>query len=177
MTSAVGGYWLQLRSEEYEAVRFALTAACQNIGVVGKLEIWKIDNPDLIQKYEQASTDMLKINSFLSIDSLPAGNSIKSICSKGYNMGSSPNAGALFTTGTVLLSNKSAAFTGELQFLMFEVAVGRSFAFDGSLAAAFIPPGYDSLYIPDQPLDKSRDGKFSLHKYQNAPNFDKRDST
>lgn len=175
MASVVGGHWLETRSDEYEAVRFALSAASQHVGAVSKLEVWKIDNPDLNYKYERKSSGMLRLQSFVSADTLSSENTVEAVCSRGYYLGVGPNAGALFTTGVINLPNRDATFAGDLQFILFEVAVGRSFAFDGGLATAIIPPGYDSLYIPEQPLDRNKDGKFSLQEYQTAASFDNRD--
>lgn len=175
MTSVVGGHWLETRSDEYEAVRFAISAASQHVGAVSKLEVWKIDNPDLNYKYERKSSGMLRLQSFVSADTLSSENTVEAVCSRGYYLGVGPNAGALFTTGVINLPNRDATFAGDLQFILFDVAVGRSYAFDGGLATAVIPPGYDSLYIPEQPLDRNKDGKFSLQEYQTAASFDNRD--
>eukprot|EP01033_Poteriospumella_lacustris_P007176 gene7176-5167_t len=175
MASVVGGHWLETRSDEYEAVRFAISAASQHIGALSKLEVWKIDNPDLNYKYERKSSGMSRLQSFVSADTLSSENTVEAVCSRGYYLGVGPNAGALFTTGVINLPNRDATFAGDLQFILFDVAVGRSFAFDGGLATAVIPPGYDSLYVPEHPLDRNKDGKFSLQEYQTAASFDNRD--
>jgi hypothetical protein len=175
MSSVVGGHWLESRSEEYESVRFILSAASQHIGAISKLEVWKIDNPDLNYKFERKSSGMMRLQSLVSTENMSSENSVEAICSRGYYLGLGQSAGALFTTGLINLPNKDATFASDIQFVLFDIAVGRSFAFDGSLVSATIPPGYDSLYIPDQPLDRNRDGKFSLQEYQNAASFDNRD--
>jgi hypothetical protein len=152
-----------------------LSAASQHIGAISKLEVWKIDNPDLNYKFERKSSGMMRLQSLVSTENMSSENSVEAICSRGYYLGLGQSAGALFTTGLINLPNKDATFASDIQFVLFDIAVGRSFAFDGSLVSATIPPGYDSLYIPDQPLDRNRDGKFSLQEYQNAASFDNRD--
>eukprot|EP00981_Chlorochromonas_danica_P002113 scaffold424_cov165-Ochromonas_danica.AAC.13 len=85
--------------------------------------------------------------------------------------------GGLMIPAGVITSPGEVLFHQEACYLLLDVAVGRSYVFDGNPTNTPIPPGYDSLYIPDQPLDRNRDGKFSLQEYQKAANFDFRSSS
>jgi hypothetical protein len=175
VTGALSGHWLEVKSEEYDYVRFILTTSFQNAGIVDNLQIWKIENPDLVYKYERKSSGMQRVHSLVSVESLASENSIESLCTRGYYLGKSSHAGALFSTGAIYLPNKDIIYTKEYQYAFFEIAIGRSYAYDGNLMNVKIPTGYDSLYIPEQPLDRNQDGKFSLQEYRNAATFDDRD--
>lgn len=176
MTGVVAGHWLDPQTEEFDLVRFQVISAAQHLGVLVRLEVWKIENPDLLVKYDRRSHGMLKVQTFVPVDSLSADNSVEAVCSRGYHLGYGASAGAMFTSGILHLPNKESTFSRDLQFLFLEIAVGRSYVYDGSLNAATVPAGYDSLYIPEQPLDRNHDGKFSLQEYQSAASFDNRDS-
>lgn len=109
----------------------------------------------------------------MPLESLSGENSIEAVSSRGFFFS---KGGMVFSTGVVHLSTKEALFDTELNFLMSEIAIGRSFVYDGNLNAVTVPPGYDSIYVPDQPLDRNKDGKFSLQEYQLAAQFENRDS-
>ena len=78
----------------------------------------------------------------------------------------------IFDTGVIALGTHSEP--REAVFIYTDVAVGRAFVYDGNPEMKDIPQGYDSFYIPSQPLDRNKDGEFSLEEYHQAASFDGR---
>eukprot|EP01031_Cornospumella_fuschlensis_P028443 gene28443-34337_t len=172
---ARGGYWLETQSAEYDLVKYHLITATQTLGTVEKLSVWKIINPEVQYKFERKSSGMLRLHSFYDAEHCVGVNSLENVCTHGFQV-DPVDPGIIVPVGIV-------PPLGDLQqpkeccYVMLDVAVGRSFVFDGTDSETPIPHGYDSLYVPDQPLDRNKDGKFSLQEYQNAANFDFRSSS
>jgi len=59
-SSIIGGHWVDVKSEEFDTVRFQIIASLHGSGIVDKLAIWKIEPADLNYKYEKKSSGMLK---------------------------------------------------------------------------------------------------------------------
>jgi hypothetical protein len=175
-SSTTGGHWVETQSPEFDSVRYLLTAASAHLGTIDKLTVWKINNLDLQYKFERRSSGMLRLFGWLNTDSLTAENSLEHLINRGFTFDSSKQRGLSFTTGNIK-SIPDYAIGTELCFVFFEAAVGRAFVYDRDIAQALIPHGYDSLYISPKPLDRNRDGKFSLHEYQLAASFDNRESS
>ena len=172
---ASNGYWLDVTSPEYDYVRYHLTASTAHLGVIEKLNIWKINNSELQYRYERRCNGMLKISSWYNAEDLDYDNSLEQVCMRGFHVDPSKAKGIILPTGIISLDDESSVNYDQC-FMLLEIAIGRSFVYDGNLMRAQIPQGYDSLYLPDQPLDRNKDGKFSLQEYQNAATFDQRDS-
>jgi hypothetical protein len=181
-----GGQWLQKGTPEFDQVFFYLKSCLpnipyqNNIGVesygtsdleIDTLEVWRIDNPDHAYRYERRTKNLLK----LACWTMPNTdlNSVESICTNGFRI--PPDASGLgFTTGLIDLPtyrNNSKTYT----YIYSEIGVGRAFVCDN--IEAEIPNGFDSLYITPQPLDRNRDGKFSLSEYRTAARFEYRQAT
>ncbi len=84
----------------------------------------------------------------------------------------------LFETGVMDLQKNivSSQDQAEKILLYCEVAVGRSYVYDGNPNLRQIPEGYNSFYIPTKQLDRNNDGDFNLEEYHAAANFDGRDA-
>lgn len=187
--TSAGGQWLQKGTPEFDQVFFHLKSCLSNttyqnkntsIGVEShgsselefdSFEVWRIDNPDLAYRYERRSKNLLK----LACWTMPNNelNSIESICTNGFKFPPDVN-GLEFTTGLIDLPtyrNSSKTYT----YIYSEIGVGRAFVCDN--IEAEIPNGFDSLYITPQPLDRNRDGKFSLSEYRTAARFEYRQAT
>jgi hypothetical protein len=151
-------------------------------GDISKLEIWKIENLDLSFRYDRRTTNMLKLASWMNSNALVNDNTIESVCNRGYSFARTLNNGMEFSNGVIDFNNAhEISMSREYSFIYSEIAVGRSFVQDGDFSRnkqnqPCVPLGYDSLYVPEQPLDRDQDGKFSLTEYQAAANFDNRDS-
>lgn len=172
---ASNGFWLDSTSPEYDYVRYQLTASTSHLGIIEKLNIWKINNSELQYRYERRCNGMLKITSWFNAEYLDVDNNLEQICMRGFQFDPNHNHGMEFPTGIIRFHDDSYTSLDHC-FLLVELGIGRSFVYDGNLAKAQIPQGYDSLYLPEQPLDRNKDGKFSLQEYQSAATFDQRDS-
>lgn len=173
--ASLGGHWVESQSAEYDLVRYQLTAALANLGTVEKLSVWKIENMELNYKYERRSNGMLRLTGWQNAESLSGENSLEQICARGFHFDPALAKGLTLATG-IIEPLAEYALSMEQCFMFYEMAVGKSFVYDGDLSQAEIPQGYDSLYIPPKPLDRNRDGKFSLQEYQSAATFDQRTS-
>jgi hypothetical protein len=172
---STNGFWLESNSPEYDLVKYHLTASTSQLGILEKLNIWKINNTELQYRYERRTNGMLKVQGWHDAENLDKENSLEQLCIRGFHLDPIASKGMEFSTGIINLDD---AVSGLDQcFLLLEIAIGRSFVYDGNLSQASIPHGYDSLYIPDQPLDRNKDGKFSLQEYQSAATFDNRNPT
>jgi hypothetical protein len=169
------GYWLESNSPEHDYVRYNLTSSTAHLGIIEKLNIWKINNTELQYRYERRTNGMLKVQGWYDAEDLDSENSLEQICIRGFHVDPSVAKGMEFSTGIIHFDDETYASLDHC-FLLLEIAIGRSFVYDGNLSEASLPHGYDSLYLPEKPLDRNKDGKFSLQEYQNAATFDHRNS-
>ena len=181
---ASAGYWLKLDSEEANFIVNYINACLYGRGEVGKIEIWKIENSELKIRYERRGGNSLKIVALDDATALGNENSIQDVCARGFVF-RSPPGGKVFTTGLLpALSRKdygsnvaSADSDIEYSIIYSEVAIGRSKVCDEAEITLPVPPGYDSFYISQKPLDRNQDGEFSLLEYKQAANFDNRSAS
>ena len=177
-------------SVEYDQVHYYLKASCLQLAshVIEKVEVWKVENLDLNYQYQQRTKNMMKLASWIDHKSLDATtNSLEMICERGFEFDgdtTKQGQGMTFSTGVLeQLSDKQFKERSEEEdqiFVYSEIAVGRSFIYDGESSGhenKNIPAGYDSLYISRHALDRNRDGVFSLQEYQAAANFEGRDAS
>jgi len=169
---SVGGHWLESNSTEYDLIRYYLTSSTENIGNIEKLSVWKIENHELIYKFEKRSSGMLRLHGWLKADDLTGENNLEQLCLKGFSFEALPKAGMEFNVGSVRLGdNKNQP--DEFCFLFYDIAVGRSKIFEGSVE---IPDGYDSLYFPPHVVDRTKEGNVVLKDYKTAAQVDQRPS-
>ena len=194
------GSWLKEDDEAFERCKQLLLASLpnSNIGTISSLQIWEVDCDDIatryitiiitiiyiiiitiitinpITRYERRSSELNKVSCFVSSKDLTFDNSIQSVIQNGYSF-KHTNGRMLFSTGiideTVFQTNVNSEYT----FILTEVAVGRAFVCDDTSKMVKVPNGYDSFYIPPLPLDRNKDGEFSLSEYRAAACFDNRD--
>ncbi len=180
-SEAAGGYWLEKNNSEYDQIHYYLKACIMDQGEINKLEIWKIENLDLSFRYDRRTTNMLKLACWTNTNHLVNDNSVESVCNRGFSFNKTLNNGLEFTNGVIEFNHaEEISVAKEFAFIYSEIAVGRSFVYDGDLQSRqpqpCVPAGYDSLYVPNMPLDRDNDGKFSLNEYQAAATFDNRDA-
>jgi hypothetical protein len=172
----VGGHWVESHTAEYDLVRYHLSTACAHLGVVEKVTVWKIENMELQYKYERRSSGMLRLSGWMNCEQLSHDNSLEQLSTRGFYYDPAKLRGMEFPTG-IIKSIPEYSHGIEYCFLFYDIAIGRSFVHDRDTSHAAIPTGYDSLYLSSKPLDRNKDGKFSLHEYQSAAQFDNRSSS
>ena len=174
------GFWLNREKDasEYDQIHYYLRASTFGASI-SKFEVWKIQNLEFTYQYQNHTKSLQKLASWTNARKLDGNtNNLEAICEQGFNF---DNKGMEFQTG-VIEEARNCGDPGEADrehtFVYSEVAVGRSFVYSNDLidreSVVDIPPGYDSLYIPSKPLDRDKDGKFSLAEYQSAARFDDR---
>ena len=189
------GSWLKEDDEAYESCKQLLLASLPNssIGTISSLQIWEVDSDDIatryttllsllldiiniitINRYERRSSELNKVSCFVSSKDLTFDNSIQSVLQNGYSF-KHTNGRMLFSTGIIDETMFQTQINSEYTFILTEVAVGRSFVCDDTSKMVQVPNGYDSFYIPPLPLDRNKDGEFSLSEYRAAACFDNRD--
>ena len=182
-SSNAGGYWLEKNNSEYDQVHYYLKACVMDQGEITKLEIWKIENLDMAFRYERKTSNMLKLATWTSTKGLPGDNTVEGVCNHGFSFDKTLNNGAEFVNGVIDFSAQRSddiSLNKDYSFIYSEIAVGRSFVYDNDLRKRqpqpCVPVGYDSLYLPANPLDRDNNGEFSLQEYHLAANFDNRDA-
>lgn len=168
-----GGYWLDHKNAEFDQIQYYLKTCLLDRGVAQNLEVWKIENAEGNYKYERKTSNMLKVACWVHSNSIE-GCTLEDICTRGVRFDKNEAGGMEFKTGVIEFSSELALYTSYC-LVYFEVAVGRSYVFDGDVKTKKLPAGYDSFYIPPFPLDRNNDGEFDLQEYQAAAHFDDRD--
>ena len=168
------GHWIESNSAEYDLVRFQLLSSINENAIIDKLTIWKLDNPELVYRYERRSNGMNRQLSWFNADKSNSYNTLERICSTGFSCDEQTVPGLQFSIGVI--DDTELSYNKENCFVLLDLAIGRSFIYDGPRQRANIPAGYDSLYLAPQALDRNRDGKFSAEEYNSAATFDNRNS-
>jgi hypothetical protein len=140
--------------------------------VASDLQIWKIINAETTAKFDRRSGSMLRVPCWVDSSTLPDGDNLDSICNHGFKF--QGISGFTFRSGVNDFGVEKTPIT--CQAMYCEVAVGRSHVTDADPEVTRIPPGFDSLYISREKLDRNGDGEFSIAEYQAAANFDYRDA-
>lgn len=145
---------------------------CAPNNTIDSLEVWKIDNLEVTGIYERRAVGLLRVSAWVDPADIEGG-TIEDVSKNGFSF--SQSGGMLFETGVLRLVGTPKGEYSERVMLYTEVAVGRPFVYDGNPGMRRVPGGYDSFYIPSQPLDRNNDGQFSLEEYHAAAQFDGRD--
>jgi hypothetical protein len=113
---------------------------------VKDVSIWVISNPQLNVKFERRSASLLTLASWVDVNSLEErdGNAVQEVCQRGFRMAA--DKPLALKVGAISFDDRSQV---QHQYLLCNVAVGRSFVQDGPDAERKLPPGYDSLYLHD----------------------------
>ena len=194
--NSLPGYWLNETSDEFHQLKHyllmyvsqlqnssvlkvgfsyklaCLARRCTPNSTLDSMEVWKIDNLEVAGTYERRAVGLLRVSTWVDPADIEGG-TIEDVSRSGFNF--SQSGGMVFETGVLQLANTLKGEYNEKVLLYTEVAVGRSFVYDGNPGMRRIPEGYDSFYIPSQPLDRNNDGEFSLEEYHAAAQFDGRD--
>ena len=145
---------------------------CTPSVTIDNIEVWKIDNLEVNGIYERRAAGLLRVSTWVDPADIEGG-TIEDVSRSGFNF--TESGGMVFETGVVRFPNTLKGVFNERVLLYTEAAVGRSFVYDGNPGMRRIPAGYNSFYLPSQPLDRNKDGEFSLEEYHAAAQFDGRD--
>ena len=145
----------------------------QKTGTASNLDIWKIINAETSYKFSRRAGSMLRMPCWTETGALPEGDSLDSICASGFRF--QGESGYCFRSGANDFGVSEDEGPQSCQALYSEVAVGRARVTDADPTLTRIPPGFDSFYVSQQPLDRNRDGVFSISEYHHAATFSSRD--
>ena len=137
-------------------------------GIVSDLTVTRIDNPELTSSFERKTGGLLRVPSWVNAEDLPEDNSLEEIGLYGFQLQNTK--GMSFSTGIVDMFPT----TTMKQFVYCEVAVGRARVCDPEEISAVtaIPAGFDSLYVPQERVDRDNNGEVTMEEYDAAANFD-----
>jgi hypothetical protein len=165
-----GGRKLE-ESEELNDIKYHLQLTTNGNLAFVEFDVWKIENLANSLQFERDYSDCLKVCSWLKSVDLGYDNNIELVSKKGITFPQS--SGMKISTGRLEL--KPIIRNGkpvDMLLIFCDVAVGKALVVDESSLQDPLPDGYDSYYCPSQPLDRDKDGSFSLSEYAAAANFD-----
>jgi hypothetical protein len=165
-----GGKKIDPDSDEAGFVKFQYILGINGAYEVSNFEVWKLENLDNSLQFEKKMKSLLKVASWIRTSSLTHENNIENLSKRGFVF--PQQDGMTFPTGNIdLVMNSSSQ---EIVYVFCDVAVGKALIVEKEDISKDIPEGYDSFYIPGKPLDRNKDGEFSLGEYQAAASFDGR---
>ena len=131
----------------------------------------------MTSNFDRQTGGLLRLPSWVQAEELPEDNSLEEICLYGFQLHNT--SGMSFSTGNVDMQPDAAAVK---QLVYCEVAVGRARVCDPAdivvpttaAATVCIPQGYDSLYVPQERVDRNGDGELTMEEYDAATDFDLR---
>ncbi|KAK1947316.1 Zinc finger protein CONSTANS-LIKE 4 [Phytophthora citrophthora] len=139
-------------SKEFARVKYLLQCSLPGYRVHEGVVIWDMRNPSLVAQYEQHSTGLLELESWVAMNDIGA--DMGDVHSYGFTSLDANQTGMKFTTGNLQLSaplDQSAEAkkpSSTRQFVLCKIAVGRSLAIRGEdEAKGRLPPGYHSYYL------------------------------
>lgn len=155
-----------------------LIRCLNSLGLVSDLNIWRIDNAQVTSDFDRTTGGLLRLPAWVNTEELPEDNCLDEICQYGFQLHNTK--GMSFSTGNIpnLIPNADVA----QQLVYCELAVGRARVCDPaeiaptSTEAVIIPEGYDSLYVPQERVDRNNDGELTMDEYDAAANFEFRDA-
>lgn len=170
------GHWLDDDNDSYESCKQLILASIPNgdINSISNLQVWQVDSENITTRYDRRSSDLNKVSCFVNSADLTFDNTIQNVIQNGFSF-KHTNGKMLFTTGILDASIFSSQVKTDFTFILTELAIGKSYVSDDVSKMASLPTGYDSFYIPPLPLDRNKDGEFSLSEYRAAACFDNRD--
>ena len=146
------GFWIDQLSDEYNVVYSNVSANLGNQLCIANLEVWKIDNPLLRNKFDHQNGNTLQVQSWLNVKDIFRGTE--------QDILSSIHGGFAFPVGTKGMKFVTNYFDGIDEgsnvdidkvygFIMCVLAVGRSYVVNSSSPMDKIPDNYDSMYLTD----------------------------
>ncbi|RLN71719.1 hypothetical protein BBJ29_006916 [Phytophthora kernoviae] len=141
-------------SKEFARVKYLLQCSLPGYRVHEGVVIWDMRNPSLVAQYEQHTTGLLELESWVAVNDLGA--EMGDVHSYGFTSLDANQTGMKFTTGNLQLSappplepsaegNKA---TSTRQLVLCKIAVGRSLVIrEEEEAKARLPVGYHSYYL------------------------------
>ena len=108
--------------------------------------IWDMRNPEVVSKYEQHSSGLLELDSWVATQDLGPDNCMKDVYSCGFTSPTKPSQTIKVTTGNLKMDGTK----GHGQYVLCKIAVGRSYAVDKGSDTNHLPSGYNSFYIRNE---------------------------
>ena len=167
---------LEPDSEEYAAVRCMLSNSTQGQGTVSGVVVQKVNCPEVYKRFDRACRKKLKVIGWSNMHEFSSDNDAENISKRGLVLNKGIG-GFEFRVGVVNESLVPKLMDPHVEhtLLYSNIAVGRSYVDDKKLHDKVLPQGYDSFYVPLNPLDRNGDGHFDIFEYQQAVSFDERD--
>eukprot|EP00644_Phytophthora_capsici_P018512 jgi/Phyca11/556876/estExt2_Genewise1Plus.C_PHYCAscaffold_970031 len=139
-------------TKEFARVKYLLQCSLPGYRLHEGVVIWDMRNPSLVAQYEQHTTGMLELESWVAMNDIGA--DMGDVHSYGFTSLDANQTGMKFTTGNLQLSaplnqsSDSKKPSSTRQFVLCKIAVGRSLVIRGEdEATGRLPPGYHSYYI------------------------------
>ena len=162
-------------SEEYAAVRCMLSNSTQGRGTVSGVVVQKVNCPEIYKRSDRNCRKKLKVIGWSNIHTLGSDNDAENISKRGFVLGRDWVALNSVSASCPSLSCRSSwtrmwSTRWFIQTLLWAVLMWMTRS-----STKTLPEGYDSFYVPPQPLDRDDDGHFDIFEYQQAVSFDDRD--
>lgn len=164
-----GGRRVEPETDDFNTLKHQLHLATNGDFGFVVFDLWKIENLESVLQFDRSYGDFLKVPCWLKVSEMGYENNIEYVAKRGITFTSA--SGMKFSTGRIDLTNMRNGKTSDTILVFCEVAVGRALVTDEENFVKPIPPGYDSYYCPLEPLDRDKDGNFSLAEYSAAANF------
>ncbi|GMF28410.1 unnamed protein product [Phytophthora fragariaefolia] len=139
-------------SKEFARVKYLLQCSLPGYRVHDGVVIWDMRNPALVAQYEQHTTGLLELESWVAVNDLGA--DMGDVHSYGFTSLDANQTGMKFTTGNLQLSApldspaEAKKPSSTRQLVLCKIAVGRSLVIrDEEEAKTRLPPGYHSYYL------------------------------
>ncbi|EEY64096.1 uncharacterized protein PITG_02622 [Phytophthora infestans T30-4] len=139
-------------TKEFARVKYLLQCSLPGYRVHEGVVIWDMRNPSLVAQYEQHTTGLLELESWVAVNDLGA--DMGDVHSYGFTSLDANQTGMKFTTGNLQLSapldqsGEAKKPSSTRQLVLCKIAVGRSLVIrDEDEAKARLPPGYHSYYL------------------------------
>lgn len=118
--------------------------------------IWDMQNPTLVGQYEQHSSGLLELDSWVAVNDL--GDAMADMHSYGFTSLDANQSGMKFTTGNVPMGGSSRIKKGSKQMVLCKIAVGKAFVIHREEdAKQKLPTGYNSFYLLRDGLGENGD--------------------
>ncbi|KAG7401059.1 hypothetical protein PHYBOEH_003254 [Phytophthora boehmeriae] len=141
-------------SKEFARVKYLLQCSLPGYRLHEGVVIWDMRNPSLVAQYEQHTTGLLELESWVAVNDLGA--DMGDVHSYGFTSLDANQTGMKFTTGNLQLSAppplepsaEGKKATSTRQLVLCKIVVGRSLVIqDEEEAKVRLPVGYHSYYL------------------------------
>ncbi|KAJ5073125.1 zinc finger protein constans-like 10 [Anaeramoeba ignava] len=129
------------QTEEFGTVEYKLQLGL-NLPTLEITKLYSLNNPHLTLSFEQNSSEMMILDSFVDPREIKSPNSIESIFARGFLI--DPEEGLSFNVGQLLLEKNTS---NQYQLILCKIAIKRPFLTDKTLSKDDIPKDFDCLSL------------------------------